>query len=296
MKEENQQKFSGERAEYFAHDVHYVNSTFLDGESPLKHGKNLTLEQASFQYKYPLWNTENATVKNSFFHEMSRSGLWYTKNTRIEDSIIEAPKEFRRCDGVFLKNVTFCNAAETLWNCKNIQMENVCARGDYLAMNAENFKADGLVLDGNYFLDGGKNIEIRNSKLNSKDSFWNCENVTIYDSYIVGEYLAWNSKNVKFVNCTIESNQGLCYVDGLTLENCTLINTDLAFEYSSNVNAEIVNKVDSVKNPASGVIKAAGIGTLIMNPRRVDVSKTKIICNNIDEKFTEDPNENEREY
>lgn len=296
MKEKIQQKFSGERTEYFANDVHYINSTFLDGESPLKHGKNLLLEQASFEYKYPLWNTENATVKNSFFHEMSRSGLWYTKNTRIEDTIIEAPKEFRRCDGVFLKNVIFCNAAETLWSCKNIQMEKVYAKGDYLAMNAENFKADGFTLDGNYFLDGGKNIEIRNSKLNSKDSFWNCENVTIYDSYIVGEYLAWNSKNVKFVNCTIESNQGLCYVDGLTLENCTLINTDLAFEYSTNINADVVNKIDSVKNPGSGIIKAAAIGTLIINPHRADPAKTQVICGSIDEKFEEDPNPNERMY
>ena len=86
----------------------------------------------------------------------------------------------------------------------------------------------------------------------------------------------------------------MCYIDGLILENCTLINTDLAFEYSTNINVDIVSKIDSVKNPGSGIIKAAGIGTLIMNPRRVDVSKTKIECENIDEKFSEDPNPNER--
>lgn len=294
MKEYNQKKFSGERAEYFSHDAHYINSTFLDGESPLKHGKNLLLEQTSFEYKYPLWETENAAVRNSIFHDLSRSGLWYAKNTRIEDTIIEAPKEFRRCDGVFLKNVTFGNAEETLWSCKNIRIEQVYAKGNYFAMNSENFTAKNFVLDGNYFLDGGKNIEIHNAKLNSKDSFWNCENVTVYDSCIYGEYLGWHSKNLKFVNCTIESNQGLCYVDGLTLENCTLVNTDLAFEYSTNIKAEIVNKIDSVKNPGSGIIKAAGIGTLIMNPKRVDISKTEIICGKIDEKFSEDPNPNER--
>ena len=161
-------------------------------------------------------------------------------------------------------------------------------------MNSENFKAEDFVLDGNYFLDGGKNIEIRNARLNSKDSFWNCENVEIYDSYICGEYLGWNSKNLKFVNCVIESNQGLCYIDGLTLENCSLINTDLAFEYSQNINATITNKVDSIKNPGSGIINADGIGTLIMNPLRVDVTKTQIICKNIEKKYSEDPNLNER--
>lgn len=294
MKENCQKKFSGERAEYFSHDVRYVNCTFLDGESPLKHGKNLLLEQTNFNYKYPLWNSENATVKKSIFHDLSRSGLWYTKNTTIEDTIIEAPKEFRRCDGVFLKKVTFSNAEETLWNCRNIRLEQVYAKGDYFAMNSENFKAEDFVLDGNYFLDGGKNIEIRNARLNSKDSFWNCENVEIYDSYICGEYLGWNSKNLKFVNCVIESNQGLCYIDGLTLENCSLINTDLAFEYSQNINATITNKVDSIKNPGSGIINADGIGTLIMNPLRVDVTKTQIICKNIEKKYSEDPNLNER--
>ena len=76
----------------------------------------------------------------------------------------------------------------------------------------------------------------------SKDAFWNCENVTVYDSIIIGEYLGWNSKNLCFVNCTIESNQGFCYIDGLKLENCTLLNTNLAFEYRPKIN-KITKKI-----------------------------------------------------
>lgn len=60
-------------------------------------------------------------------------------------------------------------------------------------------------------------------------------------------------------------------------ENCKLINTTLAFEYSS-VDAEICSKVDSVLNPTSGVIRAKEIGTLTIEKDRVDPSKTKIIC------------------
>ena len=293
MEKLQNQTFSGERAEYFANQKYYENCTFCDGESPLKHASNVELEKVIFDWKYPLWNTENATVRNSTFHEMAKSGLWYTKNTTIEDSLIQAPKEFRRCSGIFLKNVKFENAAETLWTCDNIKLENVYAKGDYFAMNSSNFTADNFTLDGNYFLDGGKNIEIHNSKLNSKDAFWNCENVTVYDSYINGEYLGWYSKNLKFVNCTIESDQGLCYIDGLTLENCTLINTVLAFEYSTDIKAEVVSKIDSVKNPCGGVIKAPEIGTLIMNPNRCKVEATTIDCNCIGEKFSTDPNPNE---
>ena len=117
--------------------------------------------------------------------------------------------------------------------------------------------------------------------MNSKDSFWNCENVVVYDSTIIGEYLGWNSKNLTFVNCTIESLQGLCYIDNLTMKNCKLINTTLAFEYAKNIDAEITNKVDSVFNPESGTITAEEIEELIVEKDMVDPAKTKIVCNAI---------------
>lgn len=285
--------FTGERAEYFAENKKYVDAEFYDGESCLKHGKGIEVQDSNFKYKYPLWNTQDVTVTNSHFYELGKSGLWYVKNFTLKDTIVEAPKEFRRSSNINLENVKFTNAAETFWTCDHIDLKNVQATGDYFAMNSTDFTADNFQLDGNYFLDGGKNIVVKNSRLNSKDAFWNCENVTVYDSYINGEYLGWYSKNLKFVNCTIESNQGLCYIDGLTLENCTLVNTDLAFEYCSNINADVVSKIESVKNPVSGVIKAKEIGTLILNPKRCDPSQTKIECPVIGTTYTQDPNPNE---
>lgn len=296
MKEIFQQKLTGERSEYFASDVKYRECVFSDGESPVKHGKNISAENCSFEYKYPFWNTENVTVKDSVFRELGKSGLWYTRNFKIENTVIEAPKEFRRSSGVFLKNVKFTNAAETLWNCSDIHLEKVQATGDYFAMNSSDFYADGFELEGNYFLEGGKNIEIHNARLNSKDAFWNCENVVVYDSEIIGEYLGWNSRNLKFVNCKIESDQGLCYIDGLVLENCTLNNSPLTFEYSRNIKAKIFGKIQSVKNPGSGEIQADEIETLILNPSRCDVDAVKIICPKIGRVFSEDPNSKENKY
>lgn len=296
MKYVEQEHFAGERAEYFADGVKYTDSVFSDGESHLKHAKNLEIEKSFFGYKYPLWNVENVSVKDSAVHELGRSGLWYTKNVSMENTVIEAPKEFRRSSGIFLKNVVFADAKETMWSCADIKLENVQAKGDYFAMNSTGFYADSFTLAGNYFLDGGRNIEIHRSRLLSKDAFWNCENVAVYDSFISGEYLGWNSKNLKFVNCVIESDQGLCYIDGLTLENCRLINTPLAFEYSKNINAQVNGKIDSVKNPCGGVIRADEIGVLIMNPARCDVSATKIECAKIGSRFGEDPNGNENKY
>ena len=151
-------------------------------------------------------------------------------------------------------------------------------------MNSENIDIDGFKLDGNYSFDGAKNIVVRNAVLLSKDSFWNTENVTVYDSYICGEYLGWNSKNLTFVNCTIESLQGLCYIDNLTMKNCKLINTTLAFEFASNIDAEITTKTDSVFNPISGTINAPEIDTLIVEKDFVDPSKTTIVCQAVGKK------------
>ena len=131
-------------------------------------------------------------------------------------------------------------------------------------------------LTGNYAFDGGKNIEIHNAKMLSKDAFWNCENVTVYDSTIIGEYIGWNSKNLTFVNCTIDSLQGFCYIDNLVLNNCKLLNTNLAFEYCT-VNAEVISEIDSVKNPISGTIKAKGIINIIIDDPEVDPEKVDII-------------------
>ena len=284
MKEYRQQFFKGERALYAEDGARIYDSIFDEGESPLKESKNIEIYDSQFKYKYPIWYSNNIKVEHCNWLEMGRSGVWYTNNIQVKDSLITAPKNFRRCDGVTLENVQLTNAEETFWNCKNINLKNVSAKGHYFAMNSENIEVDGLKLDGNYSFDGAKNITIRNSVLLSKDSFWNTENVTVYDSYICGEYLGWNSKNLTFVNCTIESLQGLCYIDNLTMKNCKLINTTLAFEYVKNADAEITTKIDSVFNPISGTISAPEIETLIVEPDLVDPTKTVISCQAVGKK------------
>lgn len=281
MKEYRQQFFKGERALFAEDGAKIYDSIFDEGESPLKESKNIEVYDSQFKWKYPMWYSNNVTVRNCNWFEMARSGVWYTNNIKVYDSLITAPKNFRRCDGVTLENVNLTNAEETFWMCKNIKLKNVTAKGHYFAMNTDGIEIDNLRLDGNYSFDGASNITIRNSVLLSKDAFWNTENVTVYDSYICGEYLGWNAKNLTFVNCTIESLQGLCYIDNLTMKNCKLINTTLAFEYAKNIDAEITNKVDSVFNPESGTITAEEIEELIVEKDMVDPAKTKIVCNAI---------------
>lgn len=275
MKEVSQQFLTGERALFQSKDCHISYCTFADGESPLKESSDLAIDHSLFQWKYPLWYCRNVAMKESTLFETARSGIWYAENISISDSIIEAPKTFRRAKGVALSNVDMPNAAETLWNCQDISMDHVMARGDYFAMNSRNIAAKNFNLVGNYGFDGGEDIEIRNSRLLSKDAFWNTRNVTVYDSFIAGEYLGWNSRNITLVNCTIESLQGMCYIDNLVMRNCRLLNTTLAFEYSE-ADVEIVGTVDSVFNPKSGIIRAERIGELIMDGRKVKIDQTKV--------------------
>lgn len=269
--------FTGERALFQGRELRISDSIFEDGESPLKHSRDIELYGSMFKWKYPLWYSENIKVRDCTFFEMARAGIWYTNNIEVTDTIIEAPKEFRRCDGVTLNGVTFTNAAETFWECKNMKLTNVTAKGDYFAMNSSDIVAEDLRLVGNYPFDGAKNVTVRNSRLISKDAFWNAENITLENCFVSGEYLAWNSKNVTLTNCTIESLQGLCFIEDLVIRNCKFINTTLAFEFST-VDAEICGSIDSVKNPTSGRICAENIGELILEEDQVDVSQTKICC------------------
>ena len=230
-----------------------------------------------FKWKYPLWYSNHITVEDTNWFDMARAGVWYTNDMKVKRALIEAPKNFRRCKNLELSDVTFTDAAETLWSCQDVTLQNVSAKGTYFAMNSENMKIDGFTLAGDYSFDGCKNVEIHHATMSSKDAFWNSENITVYDSFISGEYLGWNAKNLTLINCTIESLQGMCYIDNLVMKNCKLINTTLAFEYSS-VDAEITSTIDSVLNPSSGTIRAEAIKELIVEKDKVDPSKTTIIC------------------
>lgn len=268
--------FTGERALFGAHDLTLTDCIFADGESPLKESACLSLSGCSFRWKYPLWYGHDIALRDCVLTATARAGIWYTENVSLTNTVIEAPKTFRRARGITLSGVTMTDAAETLWSCRDVTLRDVTARGDYLLMNADGVDAERLLLTGNYAFDGAKNVTLRASKLLTKDAFWNSEDVTVYDSYIAGEYLGWNAKRLTLVNCTVESLQGFCYIDRLTLKNCKLINTTLAFEYST-VEADITGAVDSVLNPAGGTIRADRIGLLTIDRDRVDPTKTTVI-------------------
>lgn len=271
-------EYSGERSLFSSKNLNLTNCKFIDGESPLKESQNIKIYNCVFNWKYPLWYCFDIEVEDSVLNETARSGIWYTNNISIKNSIIYAPKTFRRSCGIELENVMMPNALETMWNCENIDLKNVVVKGDYFCFNSSGLIADNLEIDGNYSFDGCKNLIIKNSKLISKDAFWNCKNVKVYNSIIVGEYLGWNSKDITFVNCKIESLQGLCYMDNVTLVDCELVNTTLAFEYST-VNANIKGDENlTIFNPmCDSTIKVDRVKEIILDEHCIVPSKVNII-------------------
>ena len=276
MQEITRAFLTGERALFASENLKINDSIFDAGESPLKESHNIELYGCMFKWKYPLWYCRDILAEDCTWFDMARAGVWYSQNVTVKRAAIEAPKNFRRCKNLTLSDVSFADAAETLWHCDGAVLERVTAKGDYFAMNSEHMTVSDLTLYGNYSFDGVKDVTVRNSRLLSKDAFWNSDGVTVYDSFISGEYLGWNAKNLTLVNCTIESLQGMCYIDNLVMKNCKLLNTTLAFEYSD-VDADIVGSVDSVLNPKSGIIRADRIDDLKIEKDRVDPTKTRII-------------------
>jgi len=269
------QYLTGERAGFALADAHITESMFAKGESPLKHGRGLNIDHSIFEWKYPLWYSQDIAMSDSALLDTARSGPWYVDGATLKRVLIAAPKTFRYSKHLVLEDVDIPEASETLWWRDDVRLSRVSVRGDSFGKSTSHVIADDLRITGNYAFDSGHDIEITNSKLLSKDALWNCHDVVVRDSILIGEYLGWNSRNLTFINCIIESLQGLCFIENLVMRNCRLLNTTLAFEYST-VDAEVIGGIDSITNPTSGRIVADTIGEITQDPNRVDPTATVI--------------------
>lgn len=227
--------YEGERPLFASHHLRLEDVTIYPGESALKECSDIEAVRCEFRGKYPFWHNDGLLIENCLFREGARAAIWYSRNLRMKDTRVEAPKMFRDMDGMVLENVVLTDALECCWHCRNAELRNVQAdKGDYLFMHGENMDIDGFRLNGNYSFQYCRNVVIRNAEIHSKDAFWNTEDVTVYDSVVDGEYLGWHSRNLRLVNCRISGTQALCYAENLVLENCTFgEDADLCFEYSS---------------------------------------------------------------
>ncbi len=254
--------FSGERPLFGSKDLRLENVRILEGESGIKCCEGIEADHCEFIGKYPWWHVAGARITNSHFLSTSRSAMWYSRDIVVKDCTIDAPKLFREMKRLQIEGVVINDADETFWGIDGILAKDLVLHGGtYPFMHCSDVRIDGLTSDSLYIFQYCRNVEVHNAYITTKDSFWECENVTIYDSHLHGEYLGWHSRNIRLVRCHISGEQPLCYIDGITLEECTFdAACDRAFEDSTEINADICGHITNIKNPVSGRITADSIG------------------------------------
>lgn len=273
------QIYDEERALYGVHGAEIADCTFdgpADGESALKETSNITVDRCYFNLRYPFWHTKGAVIRDITMTEGCRAALWYDENVSLKDCRMNGIKALRECHGRIGLEDCEIHSPEFSWRCSDLKIRRCTLESEYPFFECRTMEIEDLILKGKYSFQYVENAIIRDSDLNTKDAFWHSKNVTVEDSIVRGEYLGWYSENLKLVRCKIIGTQPLCYCKGLILEDCTMEQTDLAFE-NSEVHATVLGGIDSVKNPACGEIHADSIGELILEKKRTNPSKIKIV-------------------
>lgn len=277
---ENNQ-FDEERSLYNIKDTSLFNCIFAgpkDGESVLKETREIKVKDCQFSLRYPLWHAKKYELANSYFDEDTRAPIWYSDDGLIYNCTFTGIKLLRECHNTTIKD-SMISSIEFGWKCSDIEVEDCDIDSEYIFLDSKNICLKNTQFKGKYSFQYIKHLVIDHCQLDTKDAFWHSEDVIVRDSIVKGEYLGWFSKNLTLINCKIIGTQPLCYCENLKLINCTMEKCDLAFEYS-NVEADIIGHVDSIKNPKSGMITLDSLGELIEEDSIIENNSKVIIRKN----------------
>ena len=264
MNKYENQVFDQERALYGSDGIEVSGCRFdgpADGESALKESRNILVRDCFFNLRYPFWHDKDLTIRSSEMTQLCRAALWYSEDITIEDSVLHGIKALRECSDVRISGSDIISP-EFGWSVRGLKMKDSSAQSEYFMMRSERLSFDNVKLKGKYSFQYITDSVFTNCDFDTKDAFWHAKNVLVKDSVIRGEYLAWYCENVTFENCTIIGTQPLCYCKDLKMKGCRMIDADLSFERSE-VEAEILTAVDSIKNPRKGYIRVPAVGEII---------------------------------
>lgn len=266
MKIIENQRFDEERALYGSNQLLVKNCSFdgpADGESAFKECSHIEAEHCFFNLRYPFWHDNGLTIRHSEMTTDCRAALWYSNHVTVTDSKLHGIKAFRECSDVTIRNCDIISP-EFGWSVQKICMEDTAAVSEYFMMHSEDLTFRRVKFQGKYSFQYIQNATFEDCIFDTKDAFWHGKNITVRNSTIKGQYLAWYSDSLTLINCKIIGTQPFCYCKNLKLIDCEMLETDLAFE-KSQVDATIVTKVDSIKNPLSGQITVPDVGEVIVD-------------------------------
>ncbi len=268
--------FDEERALYGTENVTAISCRFdgpADGESAFKESCDIKVKDCFFNLRYPFWHTHTLSVEDCEMTALCRAALWYSDGISIKNCRLHGIKALRECENVSIEYSSIISP-EFGWFSKNVSIENSSAESEYFFLRGENLNFRNVKFTGKYSFQYIKNCTFTNCDFDTKDAFWHAENIAVKNCRVKGEYLAWYSKNITFIDCEISGTQPLCYCEGLKMINCTLLDADLSFE-KSEVEAQLISPVISIKNPKSGYISLPSYDELILTEK----SDCRIITN-----------------
>jgi len=260
------QSFDEERAFYGRRGVTVRECAFdgpADGESAFKECADVAAQRCLFNLRYPFWHDRGVRITDCELTDKCRAALWYTEGAVIERTKMHGIKALRECAEIAIADCDIVSP-EFGWSVRGLDMSRCSAEGEYFMLRSSGLRFRSVRLKGKYSFQYAEDAEIDDCDFDTKDAFWHAKNVTVRNSVLKGEYLAWYADGLTLVNCRIEGTQPFCYCKNLRLVDCEMVRTDLAFE-KSEVEATVTTPIDSVKNPASGVIRAPAVGELILD-------------------------------
>ena len=266
-----------ERELYNVEYAEVIDCTFVgpaDGESALKECRNFTVKGCKFSLRYPLWHATDYRVENSEMDVNARAAVWYGIRGYFKDCTLGGIKVFRECKDTTVEN---CNISsfESGWHCDGFKMYDCKVLSEYFLLGSRNIVIKNTKLDGKYPMQYVENVTLENCEISTKDCLWHGKNVVAKNCVFHGEYLAWYSENFTLIDCLIDGTQPLCYCKNLKLINCRTKNCDFAFELSD-IYADIVGDVQSIRSPLSGKIVCDSVGEIVNDVTAYDC-KGKVI-------------------
>lgn len=258
--------FDEERALYGSHSLKVVNCAFAgaaDGESALKCSSGIEVIGTRCALRYPFWHNSTLLIENCTMESTCRAALWYSSDVTVRGTKMHGIKALRECRNVSIEGCDVLSP-EFGWFCHDVSMKNTTAEAEYFMLRSKRLKMAYCTLNGKYSLQYIEDAVIENCTLNTKDALWHARNVTVQNCTVNGEYLGWYSDGVTFKDCLLKGTQPLCCCRNLRLINCRMENADRAFE-KSQVEATVIGRIESIKNPAEGTIKCDEAGEVIMD-------------------------------
>lgn len=265
------ESFSGNRCLADKKDVTIRNCTFdgsSGGENALLRSSRLVVENVLIDQKGVFWNSSKLKITTAEFAKRAEMALWYSDHLNVSDASINCDKVLRECSHIDLNKCGIVSN-EFGWFNSFINVMNTKVEGDYFMLKSENMAFRNTSATGSSAYQYVKNATFENCEIIGDNMFWHAENVLIKDCEIKGDSIGWFSDRILMINCRISGRNPFCNCKNLQMSGCTIVGTGIAFE-NSEVEADLEGSLESIVNPAAGVIKVPEVKEVVMdkkNPR-----------------------------